>query len=66
MWVLQKAQGRQWEVISSAKDTCKAYLPRWWLVDPSNRPFFSAGLDSVYPDSDENFAAHFPEVVVPN
>jgi len=21
----------------------------WWLVDPANQPFFSAGLNSIYP-----------------
>ncbi len=25
---------------------------RWWLVDPSGKPFWSAGLDSVRPDVD--------------
>ena len=33
---------------------------RWWLVNPLNNPFFSAGLDSIYPDTEENLNNNFP------
>jgi hypothetical protein len=33
---------------------------RWWLVDPSNKPFFSAGLNSIYPQDNPVFDDIFP------
>ena len=40
--------------------TKKDYSSRWWLVDPLDNPFFSAGLDSIYPDTDDNLDSNFP------
>jgi len=34
---------------------------RWWLVDPANRPFFSAGLNSIYPQDSPVFDEVFPD-----
>ena len=35
-------------------------LGLWWLVDPSNQPFFSAGLNSIYPQDNPAFDDIFP------
>jgi hypothetical protein len=40
--------------------TVKDISGRWWLVDPSNQPFFSAGLNSVYPQESPVFDEIFP------
>ena len=33
---------------------------RWWMVDPLNQPFFSAGLNSIYPQDNPAFEDLFP------